>query len=223
MPINFADHHRITTPFKRARQAWDLRIGHGRVQAKNWRLIAIITACSNIILIIGMVILTTRSYIHPYVVEVDKTGSVRAAGIVTTIEYDPPQAAVKHFLASFVTNIRSVPNDPVLLRKQWLTAYHFVTSKGRNYLTNFAQEMDPFTVQQQQWISVDVTSVTQVSDTTYQIEWRETMTSKEGVSAATARYTGMFAVMFHTPKTEEEIRINPLGLYITTFYWSKKL
>ena len=60
------------------------------------------------------------------------------------------------------------------------------------------------------------------SPNTYQVQWRET-TFDQGVSSATENWTGLFTAKINPPKNEAELRANPLGIFITTFQWSREL
>jgi type IV secretion system protein VirB5 len=54
------------------------------------------------------------------------------------------------------------------------------------------------------------------------VEWRET-TYDQGATTQAATWTGLFTTKIQPPKTEAEVRTNPLGIYITTFQWSREL
>ena len=79
------------TPYQRAAQAWDERIGSARVQAKNWRLMAF--GCLSLALLMagGLVWRSAQSIVTPYVIEVDQAGQVRAVGEAAT-PYQPSDA-----------------------------------------------------------------------------------------------------------------------------------
>ena len=62
------------TPYQRAAQAWDDRIGSARVQAKNWRLAFFGTLALSGSLAGGLVWQSTRGHIVPWVVQVDRLG-----------------------------------------------------------------------------------------------------------------------------------------------------
>jgi type IV secretion system protein TrbF len=66
------------TPYQRAGQLWDERIGSARVQARNWRLMAFgclfLTAGTSA----GLAWQSLQSRVVPYVVEVDRLGEARA-------------------------------------------------------------------------------------------------------------------------------------------------
>ena len=107
------------TPYQKAGQVWDDRIGSARVQARNWRLMALgllvlLTASSA-----ALVWRSLQSTVTPYVVEVDDTGSVKAVGPALA-NYDPTDAQVAHHLANFISDVRSLSIDPVIVRQNCL-------------------------------------------------------------------------------------------------------
>ena len=83
------------TPYQRAAQVWDDRIGSARVQARNWRLMAFGCLALAIGLSGGVVWQAGRSTITPYVVEVDTLGEVRAVGPAVTA-YEPTDAQIAY-------------------------------------------------------------------------------------------------------------------------------
>ena len=66
-----------TTPYQRAGQVWDDRIGSARVQAKNWRLMAVGCLATTAVFGLALVWQSTQGTIVPYVVEVDRLGAAR--------------------------------------------------------------------------------------------------------------------------------------------------
>ena len=117
------------TPYQKAAQAWDERIGSARVQARNWRLIAF----GNLVLAGGLaaalVWQATRGTIVPWVVQVDKLGEAQVVAPAIA-DYQPSDAQVAWYLARFIEQVRAIPIDPVIVRQNWLSAYDFVTDRG---------------------------------------------------------------------------------------------
>src|SRR3990167_10319265 len=68
------------TPYQRAAQVWDDRIGSARVQAKNWRLAFFGSLLLSGGLAGGLIWHSARGTITPWVVEVDKLGEARRGG-----------------------------------------------------------------------------------------------------------------------------------------------
>jgi type IV secretory pathway TrbF-like protein len=60
-----------------------------------------------------------------------------------------------------------------------------------------------------------------LSKDTYQVRWEETTYSKEGVSTGAKVMTGAFTLEIVPPTDEKQLRVNPLGLFIRQFSWSK--
>ena len=66
------------TPYQRAGQVWDERIGSARVQARNWRLIAFGGLALSTAMSGGLLWQSMQSRVVPYIVEVDALGEARA-------------------------------------------------------------------------------------------------------------------------------------------------
>ena len=77
------------TPYQKAAQLWDERIGSARVQARNWRLMAFGSLVVSAGLGAGVIWQSAQSRVTPYVVEVDKFGEVRAVGPALPAERCP--------------------------------------------------------------------------------------------------------------------------------------
>ena len=65
------------TPYQRAAQVWDDRIGSARVQAKNWRLMAFGSLALSAALSAGVFWQSMNGSIVPWVVQVDRLGQAR--------------------------------------------------------------------------------------------------------------------------------------------------
>ena len=98
------------TPYQRAGQLWDERIGSAREQAKNWRLLSFGTLAMALLLGGGMLWQASQSRVTPYVVQVDKFGAVQAVGPAIQ-NYSPTDAEIAWYLARFVTDVRSLSLD----------------------------------------------------------------------------------------------------------------
>src|SRR3546814_1042884 len=128
------------TPYQKAAQLWDERIGSSRVQARNWRLMAFCCLMLSVGLAGGMVWQSAQSRVTPYVVEVDKLGEVRAVG--PAIEsYQPSDAQIAWYLARFIADVRPTSIDPVLVRQNWLEAYDFAAGRAALFLNDYARKI----------------------------------------------------------------------------------
>lgn len=209
------------TPYQKAGQLWDERIGSARVQARNWRLMAFGCLALSAGLSGALVWQSMQSRVEPYVVEVDRFGEVRA--VAPAIQnYQPADAQIAWHIARFITNVRSVSTDPVLVRQNWLAAYDFATDRAALFLNEYARTSDPFSAIGTNSVSVQVTSVVRASDTSFQVKWTEQVFER-GSLARTERWTAILTVVIQTPRTAEQLRKNPLGLFVNAIDWSREL
>ena len=212
---------RPVTPYQKAAQVWDERIGSARVQARNWRLMAFGSLALAMGLSAGVVWQMGRATITPYVVEVDKLGEVRAVGPAIR-HYKPSDAQIAFHLARFIEYVRSLPSDPVVVRRNWLRAYAYTTTRAANTLNEYARKHDPFANIGKRTVSVEVTSVVRSSDDSFDVRWQE-QTYENGSLTGTANYRAVLSVVLQPPRTETELRKNPLGIRIRALSWSRDL
>lgn len=218
--VRYSDTPEPVTPYQAAAQVWDNRIGSARVQAKNWRLMAF--GCLSLALLMagGLVWRSAQSIVTPYVVEVDSAGQVRAVGEAAT-PYKPNDAQIAYHLARFLTDVRSLSIDPIVVRQNWLEAYEYTTDKGAATLNDYARANDPFAHIGQNSIAVEVTSVVRASDVSFQMRWIERGYAN-GAPSGTERWTAVVSVVLQPPRTEERLRRNPLGIYVNGLSWSRE-
>lgn len=209
------------TPYQRAGQLWDERIGSARAQARNWRLMAFGGLALASGLSAGLVWQSLQSRVTPYVIEVDRLGEARA---ITEAEagFQPTDPQVAWHLSKFIANVRGRSLDPVLIRQNWLEAYDFTTKRGGQFLGDYARKADPFAAIGERTVSVQVTSVVRASDRSFQVKWTETAYER-GAEAATSRWTAILTVIIKAPVNADTLRKNPLGVYVNAVDWSREL
>lgn len=208
------------TPYQRAAQAWDDRIGSARVQARNWRFMAY--GCLTLVagLSVTLVWQSTKSTVIPYVVEVDNLGAAQAVAPAFA-DYEPTDPQIAWHLARFIENVRQVPADPIVLRQSWLRAYDFTTDRGAVALNDYARVNDPFAAVGETQIAIEVSSVIRASDTSFRVAWMERR-YENGQLAATERWTAILTIVIQPPRDAERLRQNPLGVYIHAINWSRE-
>jgi type IV secretion system protein VirB5 len=209
------------TPYQRAAQAWDERIGSARIQAKNWRLMAFGALGLATALAGGLIWQSARGRITPWVVEVDRLGQAEAVAPASAA-YRPTDPQIAWYLARFVEDVRSIPADPVVVRRNWLQAYDFTTTAGAVALNAYARADDPFAKLGKAQVSIDISSVIRASPSSFRVAWTERR-YEDGALADTARWTAILTVAIQPPADADHLRKNPLGVYVTAINWSKEL
>jgi len=209
------------TPYQKAAQVWDNRIGSARVQAKNWRLIAFGSLALSALLTTGMIWQSAQSRITPYVVEVEANGSVRAIGPAQE-NFKPSDAQIANQLARFIKDVRGVSIDPVVVRENWFEAYNFATDQAAVTLNAYAKKNDPFADIGQRSVTVDVISIVRSSDDSFEIRWKEKR-YRGGALMGSDTYTAILSIILQQPRDTTSLHKNPLGLYVHSLNWSKDL
>jgi type IV secretion system protein VirB5 len=209
------------TPYQRAAQVWDDRIGSARVQARNWRLMAFGSLALSAGLAAALVWQSANGSIVPWVVQVDKLGQAQAVAPATA-DYQPSDPQIAFYLARFIEQVRSIPADPIIVRQNWLRAYEFTTQAGAIALNEYARANDPFAQVGKTQISIDVSSVIRASPTSFRVAWVQ-RTYQDGALAATERWTAILTIAVQPPRDAEKLRANPLGIYVNAINWSKEL
>jgi len=209
------------TPFQRAAQVWDDRIGSARVQAKNWRLMAFASLLLSGGFAAALVWQSGRGTIVPWVVEVDRLGQAQTVAPAVA-DYQPSDPQIAFHLARFIEQVRSIPSDPIIVRQNWLRAYDFTTDRGAAALNDYARLNDPFTKVGKQQVSVEVSSVIRASPGSFRVAWSE-RNYENGQIGATSRWTAILTIIVEPPRNAERLRANPLGIFVNAINWSREL
>lgn len=209
------------TPYQRAAQVWDERIGSARVQAKNWRLMAFGCLFLSAGFAAALVWQSARGTVVPWVVQVDNLGQAQAVAPAVA-DYRPTDPQIAYHLARFIEQVRGLPADPIVVRQNWLRAYEFTTDRGAAALNDYARANDPFTRVGRQQVAVEVSSVIRASPNSFRVAWIERR-YENGQLAATERWAAILTVVVQPPRDAERLRANPLGIYVNAINWSREM
>ncbi|MGF7007321.1 conjugal transfer protein TrbF [Aminobacter sp. BE322] len=209
------------TPYQRAAQVWDDRIGSARVQARNWRIMAFGSLFLSAGFAAALVWQSARGTVVPWVVQVDRLGQAQSVAPAPA-DYRPTDPQVAWHLARFIEQVRSIPADPIIVRQNWLRAYDWTTDRGASALNDYARTNDPFTKVGKQQIAVEVSSVIRASADSFRVAWTEKR-YENGQLAGTERWTAILTIVIQTPRDADRLRANPLGIYVNAINWSREM
>ncbi|GAA4772019.1 conjugal transfer protein TrbF [Stakelama sediminis] len=209
------------TPYQRAGQVWDDRMGSARSQAHSWRLMAFGAMALLSLSVADNLRLRFGSRIVPYVVEVDRLGAARSVSPAEA-DYRPTDPQIAWHLARFIENVRSRPADPIVLRENLKSAYDFTTQQGAAVLNDYARAADPFADLANTQVSVDVKNVVRASADSFRVAWDERRYD-HGQLSATTHWTAILTVVVRTPTDAATLSRNPLGIYVEAISWSQDL
>lgn len=211
-------------PYLAARREWDERYGHLITRERNWRLMALISALTALAAIGGMIRISTKTHIVPFVVAMDSLGRTVAAGPAEQASASDDRIK-RATLFTFVEDLRTVTSDGVAQRKAIDRVYAHIASGGQSqaFISEFYRASPPQKRASAETVSVEVRSVLPTSERTFEVEWTETTRDLYGAVKGQDRWKAVFTIAVNPPSDEAQARVNPLGIYVTNASWGKVL
>ncbi|QDU33257.1 VirB8 protein [Poriferisphaera corsica] len=209
----------LDTPFAKAKAKWDERLGMALSNNRLLRLIAIGSTSLCGILAIGLIFVCSNKQVEMFVVEIDGNKAQTIGVELSGRRYTPTNSATGYFVAEAVKLSRSRPTDKVVLAENWKRLYKFIRGDAKPRMDEYAREANGMRAKDIAK-QVEVESVLQRSDDSYQVRWKEKIYTS-GKLTGQDNWTGLFTVVHQAPKDKKSILDNPVGLYITNFEWSR--
>lgn len=218
-----------SNPYLNARRVWNAHEGDILSSRQTWQIIGILSLLIALSSVGGIVYIGQQSRFIPYVVQVDRLGQAAASGFAdraSPVDTRVMQAT----LAAFIADARLVTPDVALQRSAVFRVYAFLdrnapgTTKMNEWLNTNGET--PFTRAAREVVHTEIISVLQQSPESWQIDWTEQIRDRDGTLKSTSRMRALLSVSIVPPSPatdEEQIRRNPLGIYVTDFSWSKQL
>jgi type IV secretion system protein VirB5 len=211
-------------PYLAARREWDERYGNLITRERNWRRMAALCGLTTLLAIGGIVRLSVRSHVVPFVVAIDSLGRTVASGPAeqATALDDRLRRAT---LFSWVEDLRMVTTDGIAQRKAIDRVYSHIASgsQAQAFVSEYYRNAPPQTRAETEASSVEVRSVLPTSDRTLEVEWIEITRDLYGAVKSQDHWKGAFTIAVNPPSDERLVRINPLGVYVTNLSWGKVL
>lgn len=167
----------------------------------------------------------TQSKFIPYIVVTDKIGHVVNVGVADKTNPVDMKRIVRAGVIDWVQNSRYIVSDRLAQKKFIGDVYAHVASTGKSktQLDAYYKQRNVFETAEKQTVSAEVTIALPTAGDSWQVEWTETMRNTGGEVISTERWKGIFTIAITPMNTEESIRANPSGLFITDFTWSKQI
>ena len=215
-----------STPYLDARREWNAQMGSVAASANNWRLFAMINGFVALISVAGLVTLGASKDVVPYVVVLDQTGSLVSAGTPVGQAKKLDQRVVKALLGNFISNLRTVSADGAAQQSVIKRLYNTLSAGDPAYRVineYFSADGNPFARAKDETVSVQLSSILQLSDMTYQIEWTETIRTRDGKIIKQPEFQGVLTLRQVENLTGAQQLDNPIGLFVEDIKWTKRL
>lgn len=225
-PENLIDYE---NPYITARRTWNDHVGSVISAKQTWQFLGIFCLLLMLVSLGGVIHIGSQSKFVPYVIQVDKLGQTVAIGPVspTTIA---DTRVVHAAVANFITDARLVTPDASLQRKAVFGVYALLSPQDpaavkMNEFMNGKADSTPFKRAETEMVSTEIKTVLPQTKDTWQVEWLETVRDRQG-EIKTPPFTMRALVTVYiaqtTPSTtDQQLRDNPLGIFVRDFSWSK--
>lgn len=218
-------------PYLSARRTWNEHLGGVVSSRQTWQIVGILSMLIALAAVGGITYIGSLSKFVPYILEVDKLGELRAVGIAERVPRADPRV-IHATVAQFISDARLVTPDIALQRNAVFRIYarlapNLPATNKMNEWLNGTAEASPFKRAVKEIVSTEIVSVLPQTPETWQVDWQETVRDRQGVAKGEPyRMRALVTVFQDAPTaqtTEEQIRNNPMGIYVRDFSWSKVL
>ena len=216
-------------PYLESKHEWNNNT-YAMVSSKNgWQLIAIGSVLISLASVGGILYIGNQSKFIPFVVQTDKLGK--------TLAIDPANKAypedvriIKAMIASFINDSRMVTPDVVVQRKAVFNVYSMLNA-GDPSIVMMGEYMNPssgetpFARAAKKTVSVEIESILPQSKDSWQVDWIEIERERDGAEIRRFRMRAVlniYSIPSDSATTEEQIRKNPLGIFVRDFSWTKQ-
>ena len=216
-------------PYLAARRTWNEHVGAVVSQRQTWQVIGILSLLIALAGVGGVIHIGSQSKFIPYVVEVDKLGQTVAAGPVQAAGKADPRV-IHAAVADWIGCARMVSPDVALQRKCVFKTYSMLASNDpatpkMNEWLNGTPDSSPFKRAEREMVSVEIKTVIPQTPDTWQVEWVESSRDRQGsLKGPPVSWRALVTTYIAevTPSTtDEQLRNNPLSIYVRDYSWSR--
>ena len=218
-------------PYLNARRTWNEHVGEIRASRQMWQMLCLLALTIALAAVGGVIYIGSQSRFVPYVVEIDKLGQAAAVAPARRAA-DPDDRVMQTLLSSFIADARQVSPDVALQRKAVFRLYSMLapndpaTAKANEYL-NGTEDSNPFKRSETETVSVEVLTALRQTAETWEVNWEESVRDRQGgLKGKPFRMRALVTVYIVAPTsqtTEDQVRNNPVGLFVRDFSWTRQL
>ncbi len=220
-----------TNPYLSARRTWNDLMQAQVASRRSWELIAILCLLIALASVGGIASIGSQSKFIPFLYHVDPHGHATAIGPVEQASQTDPRVLASA-IGEFIANARLVTVDAALQRKAVYQVYAMLNEQDpatgkMNHWMNGTEDANPFTRAEKETVTVDISTVLPQTADTWEVTWLESVWDRKGeVKIPPVPMRALVTVYRAEPSatvSEDELRRNPLSVYVRDFSWSKQL
>ena len=217
-------------PYLSARRTWNEHVGSVVSSRQTWQVVGILSLLIALAGVGGVIHIGSQSKFIPYIVEVDRHGQAVAAGPVSSSS-PVDQRIVHASVAEFITDARLVSPDAALQRRAVFRTYAKLSPNDpaapkMNEWMNGHADASPFKRAAKEIVNIEILSVIPQSPDTWQVDWVETTRDRQGSVKKQENMRALVTVYtaeVTSQTSDEQLRNNPMGIYVRDYSWSRLL
>lgn len=218
-------------PYLSARRTWNDLMKAQVASRRSWEMIAILCLLIALASVGGIAYVGSQSKFIPFLYHVDPHGHATAIGPVEMASPADPRVLAAA-IGDFIANARLVTVDAALQRKAVYQVYAMLSEQDpatgkMNQWMNGTEDSNPFTRAEKETVTVDVSTVLPQTPDTWEVTWMESVWNRKGEAngppVAMRALVTVYRAEPAATTTEDELRRNPLSVYVRDFSWSKQL
>lgn len=212
-------------PYIQHKETQDDRYMNQAVDKHNWQTAFRITAG---LLAISMGFngyYMLQSKFIPVPIAMDKIGHLVVVGPADKANPIDNQRVLRAEVIQWLEDARIIVGDQLAQKRFMNRVYARVpsTGKAKTALDEYYRDRKPFSTAATDTAAAEVTLALPTTANTWQIEWTETWRNLAGEITRRERWKAVVTFEVNPLDTEEGIRANPAGFFVTSFTWSKQI
>ena len=209
------------TRFNPQLEHFDMICGQTMRENRMLKLEVVVLVIIVLVLSIGIVFfLSKRTQIIPALVTMNDFGQTQYVGEVSRKNYQNftiPEIAVTYQVKEFINLYKTLSSDKEIVKKNIEKSYHLLTSVSASKYSTLLKENNPYKDYGSYTKEVIFeTDPLKISKDTYQVDFKQITRTLQGMVVDSKRQRAVVTIKTLKP-TEEDIKDNPLGIYITDF------
>ena len=218
-------------PYLSGRRSWNDHMESVAASRNMWQILAILSLMITLAAVGGIIHIGSQSKFIPYVVQIDHLGEAIAVSRADMAAPADPRV-IHASVASFINDLRMVTPDIALQRRAIFRAYAMLSSDDpatakTNVWLNGTDTSSPFKRAANETVNIEIVSVIPQSPETWQVIWRELVYDRQGHPKEPPfimrALLTIYSIDSTANTTEEQIRNNPLGIYVRDYSWAKQI
>ena len=208
------------TPFNPQLQHFDFICGQVMKENRILKFVAVVSVLAFFLSIGITLYAVAQPDSIPVLVTMNDFGETQYIGPVSRRNYqnfNVPEVAVQALVKEFVSLTNTLSTDRIVMKRAVARTYHLLTSTTASKYSTLVKENNPFKEFGNRTKEVLFqTEPLKVSQDTYQVDYQVITRQLSGQLMTNEAYRAVITVKMMQP-SEEDIKDNPLGIYITSF------